>query len=740
MSRIRSILFKRDGSITLLAALSMTFLIIFFMVLIDISRILVYSKLTESSTKLASRSVMSAYDFLLYERYGLFGKGGTDGQVIAEQIMKNNVTPSVNIVDISKSIKLAPIEIQTVDVIYDRFLGEHDELENQIIEEMKYKAPIDFTLEIIETFADLEQSSKTAKGLVASLNTIQQLFEKREKTLESLYETQTAVAELEQTFPLTEGFSTIIDGYSSYISNLNEAQTLQKELEQVQSQLGDEPSHDELAAIEQLQKQISSVQTVINQYLSSANKALLASEQHQNQMNTTLAPLAIALEENMNLARTLNTTITIQYEMLLMQQQTQSASSDQASTDLSQLHHHFSTEGLIRSPEFMDQYEQELNTQLNAFYDYINKASLFTEVARSALQQPNLNQVSSTPMNSSYTQLQASRSSIYTSYLSPATVLMQRAKQINTLDPVKEQLKENKQQYKQLLGDMNYLAQLAAIFDKLQQDKSSFDQVHSNAKRNLERNLLLLIDKEQLTATLTDDGNDNAMASLEQFTGLIASMKNISKQLQTHMYRNEYIIQRFKHLPLGQLSKLSEGQIQNINFHDQAVEYIILGFSEPSANVTLVMAEIFAIRLAIRTIEGLIANKHLANPVLIISTAILHGLQHAIKDMNELIDEGESELSKYAKVDVSYRHYLRLLLSIHGLTKSSMLSRIVAVIEQDLKLDFMQVPTSSIVMAETKMRLWMLPSLSRFASSVSYESIYVENGYYEKMDYASSSY
>lgn len=737
MKKIHRLLFKQNGNITLFAALSMTFIILFFMVLIDISRILLFSKLTESSVKLASRSVMSAYDYMLYERYGLFGRGGTDGKIIAEQTLHDNIISELNIFDARSPIKLTPIQIQDVDVFYDHYLGEHSQIEHQIVEEMKYKAPIDFTIEIIQTFSGLEQSSAKSHSLVDSLDQLQDLFEQREALISELLDTQNDIASLEHSYPLDQQFSSIVGGYSSYIINLNSEISLLETTDSIKhGAIGRELTEEEIELLDQAYKQLHSVQRSINQYLTMVNQALNKSDKHQQEIRSRLNGHKTKVEEKLNLARTLNNTIRVQYEMLLLKQQSQQ-NTDQSSSTIDDLQIEFTEEGLLRSPQFFDQYEAEMDEQIQSFESYVDKASSFVIAARNATSQPNLKQQSSVQLDSSYEQFALQRSSIYKNYISPATILEQRAAKINELENVKQQLQQNKNEYKQMIKNMNYVAQLAVVYEQLQKDKDTFDAVQQNYKRNIERNSQIEANK-QTVAELSSNGNDNALNSLEQLTGLLASINKLGQQLQAHLYINEYILHRFNHLPLGSLNELVTEE--SINFYNQSAEYIMLGFSEPSANIAFVIAEIFTIRLAIRTIEGLIANKQLANPILIISAAVLHGLKQAIKDMNELLDEGKTELSKYAPIEISYRNYLRLLLSIHGLARTSLLARIVAVIEQDLQTDFMQIPTSSIVLAKTKTKLWMLPSLSRIVSLTSSETIVVENGYYEKVDYASSSY
>lgn len=71
-----SLLFREDGAVTIFSVIVLSSLLLFFSLLIDYARIAALHKLTEDAVRSSVRSVLSAYDSALYERYGLFGRGG----------------------------------------------------------------------------------------------------------------------------------------------------------------------------------------------------------------------------------------------------------------------------------------------------------------------------------------------------------------------------------------------------------------------------------------------------------------------------------------------------------------------------------------------------------------------------------------------------------------------------------------------------------------------------------------
>ncbi|MCZ4135895.1 hypothetical protein BZG24_28905, partial [Escherichia coli] len=117
---------------------------------------------------------------------------------------------------------------------------------------------------------------------------------------------------------------------------------------------------------------------------------------------------------------------------------------------------------------------------------------------------------------------------------------------------------------------------------------------------------------------------------------LFGGMSGLLDNLGDELFQNEYALAYFNSMDFGQLLGWTEGDGgagDVFDLKNQELEYIIYGFHNSSGNIAAAYAEIFGIRLAIRTAEGLIENSKLGNPLLVLSAAILHGITHAIKDM-----------------------------------------------------------------------------------------------------------
>ena len=163
---------------------------------------------------------------------------------------------------------------------------------------------------------------------------------------------------------------------------------------------------------------------------------------------------------------------------------------------------------------------------------------------------------------------------------------------------------------------------------------------------------------------------------------LFGGMSGLLEHLGDELFQNEYALAYFNSMDFGQLFSWTEGSGDAndvFKLENQELEYILYGFHNPSGNIAAAYAEVFGMRLAIRTAEGLSENSKLGNPLLVLSAAILYGITHAIEDMAKLAKDGNVELSQYIKVKLTYRDHLRLFLLMHSNNDRKM-SRMLALI------------------------------------------------------------
>jgi len=225
--------------------------------------------------------------------------------------------------------------------------------------------------------------------------------------------------------------------------------------------------------------------------------------------------------------------------------------------------------------------------------------------------------------------------------------------------------------------------------------------------------------------------------------GLLQKLEGSMVTIRDHIFINEYAMQHFSYFPMGDLAdelELKSIGPELLQFSEQQVEYIIYGQYEPLQNVLLASGEIFAFRFAIRTIEGIIANRYLTNPLLMISAAVLHGIKLAISDMLDLLHKGHTKLSHYAPIDVTYKNYLRLILLLHFGSKERRLSRMIAAIEQERGYPLLQVPTALTGRATATIQLWSAPGISHLLGSLVSNDHVMRGNKYEATQFIGLSY
>ncbi|WKL00434.1 hypothetical protein Q0F98_25560 [Paenibacillus amylolyticus] len=168
----------------------------FVAIFIDYARIAAFKVQTERMTHAAMRSVMSAYDTSLRE-YGLFGYGDSSGDAIMAKVLNDSVKPS----SVKDGFPILDIQWDTTKLSMERELGRYDIFNRQIQEDMKYRAPVDFTLEVINRFKPMSDEMKEAAHTVDLLKKLQKLYDKREELLDEAIANQTESTEKLKNLP-----------------------------------------------------------------------------------------------------------------------------------------------------------------------------------------------------------------------------------------------------------------------------------------------------------------------------------------------------------------------------------------------------------------------------------------------------------------------------------------------------------------------------------------------------------
>jgi hypothetical protein len=213
------------------------------------------------------------------------------------------------------------------------------------------------------------------------------------------------------------------------------------------------------------------------------------------------------------------------------------------------------------------------------------------------------------------------------------------------------------------------------------------------------------------------DAHEAAEQSSELMGGLFNGMAGMLERTRDAVYFGEYVVHRYASFSPQNLRALFTGGdptelTHAISFNNQEAEYVIYGFHDPVGNIIAAYGELFAARMAVRTMEGLIESRALGHPLLILSAAIIYGLEKAMEDMLSFTERGSAPLSKYVKAELGYTDYLRLFMLIRGVD-AGRAARMIAVIEQNSGATLSAVPSGVTGEAEISVGLWFVPGLMR---------------------------
>ncbi|WP_424767140.1 hypothetical protein [Paenibacillus sp. sgz302251] len=713
----RRLLLKDDGAVTLFAVIVLSSLLLFFSLLIDYARIAAFHKLTEDALRSSVRSVLSAYDSTLYERYGLFGRGGTEGQSIFAEAMQANLEgiPMAS----QNGMKLVRTKVEAAALHSASFLGDHDVFARQVLEEMKYKAPVDFTLELASKFMPLAGAMKESAITLHLLESMRRQYEKREAHFaRALQLQQQAAAVIDgsgvaalipvQTTALAAGEDTallIASEYSTYATLVMKDQALT---------IGEESIYtNEIDAYEEKARAV-----VIELRQLSANMK----KQHDRLHGDALRELEEAQlinEDMQRLAQQVDqTTISEGYESVARSRVAGADPHQVPGSELSKLEQvKQSADELLLPDSWFASYRLELEAQGAAAAAIDMEAGSFQSNSSASMARP-ITGMNADSLLEGVTSLRLAYGAYEEKYIRPAAVLMNR-KQMLEGGPIKAQLKQQEEKAGSLWSQAREMLHSLTTLPQMEEHVELFKQVELSYNDNLLFNQQSVEEEAgRGQHEQAKDAYEAADQSSAMMSGLYSGLAGMLERTRDALYYGEYVIHHYSFFAPQQLrAMLTEGEVTELShalaFNNQEAEYIIYGFHNPVGNIAAAYGELFATRLAIRTMEGLIESRSLGHPLLILSAALIYGLEKTIEDLLAFTERGSAPLSKYVRAELSYTDYLRLFMLMHSADEGARLARMIAVIEQNSGAALSAVPSGVTGEAQISLQLWFLPGLMR---------------------------
>ncbi|MFT9369438.1 hypothetical protein [Paenibacillus polymyxa] len=726
-----------SGAVTVFLILILAVMFGFIAVFIDYARIAALHVQTERLTHAAVRSVMSAYDPALQQEYGLFAYGEGGGEQIMVKVLNDSARRTAR----AETLPLMNMKLDSSSLQMERELGKYAIFNEQIREEMKYKAPVDFTMEVLEKLKPLSQNMKEASHTVDLLKRLQKLYDRREAKLDDMLEKQRKAGAY-----MEEVRKRIIKQRGTYMPN----QYIWDPLEVV-ADIAAQYKHY-VHVYEDNKKSVDDVKIMqMEKYARRARKALDRLRQVMVQTGEEHDKLLLQAKEPLNEARQINEEmrkVIVQYKQRaanagydeVSAAPTPSGAGSNADPSVGSARQR-AEDLLVPSNEF-EQWEAEIekqriviNTANNRITSMMRTLSFYTDPFLNA---DMLKQEVASTLKEIDKYLNAY------AWAGPANVLDGEAR---TMDTRRGPDKERKKMEREAKNKLKQAYRIIEVLSKGKQSAEQFRVVEQYYNESISFNQSS--SSPSVSADLSYDTYDAAGNSMDSMDGLYEAASNLLTQLGDEFYQNEYALSYFRHVDFSRFGNLagSGGNVGNaaqilgdqLDVNNQEVEYILYGFHNPTGNLAAAYGEIFAMRLAIRTMEGLVKNSSKGNPLVVLAAALLYGVEKAIEDMIMLAQKGDVPLSDFLKFRMTYKDHLRLFLMLHSNNERKM-SRMLALIRLNTDVNPAERRTYAKGEVKNGMRLWFLPGVMKMLGTASKEGESIKGSVYYVTKTAHFSY
>lgn len=636
-------------------------------VLVDFIRIKIAERETEDAVKAGLRSTLSGFDREL-QKYGLFSlslpadqEKSLFNEVVGQNLSfnRNGTSDSFSFVDLT-------LEEDKSKLQHVYSLANQQVLGRQILEDMKYKAPLEYTRNVMKKLTPAKENAQSAYNFMENTVKLEGLIAEREDELEEVFE---------QSFKLS---SRMKDFHQKYRTKL-------RELQRISDRLSDDGGEGEQREEEREQERkdrekYAQIRSQISSELNSDHQELLE--------------IKDLLFRKLESAAEMDQRVHEEVQRIQQQQAGMVSAKDEVFAHIELLGH-----------AYFDSFRAEASAVISSFGSFLNRfysleagQDSWTEIYSFNDRYYNLAQ-----------EWYTSRSREWQTRQARVRDLKKRQK--DEEDKAKEQMEEIKKAsvysacrstdsewYKQLEGKHGYYQTYLQL-------------------NHIEKGLKTL-PSAQLDDSASKFGNQSLSFLEEMMEGL--------EQIRNELFVNEYALIQFnygtfeKDMQNGKLVKsMSEpGQHKLLG---QEVEYILYGLSSCVANRSAAYTELFMIRLAVRTAEALTDPKKMAtgSPLLVLLTALAEGATNAYSDMTKLMNgEDVPFSSRFSALQLNYRDYLRLFLFVHS-NEQRKLARIQSLLQLNTGQNLARMTTYIKANASTSLHLWFLPGIMRMMEQTS---------------------
>ncbi|NHN30711.1 hypothetical protein G9U52_12795 [Paenibacillus sp. S3N08] len=730
---MRRLIKEQGGAVSLYLIMILVPIFLFCALLIDFSRIKVAEKEAENAVKTGVRSVLSAFSLSLHD-YGLFALD--QAQDNAEAFFLKAVSGNLSGTIEAEHFRFIDQRLEETNSSLTSMytLASHTVFKKQILEDMKYRAPMIYSLELVDKFKKtglstvLSQAQSFSKHAVS----VEKVLDERDEAMDETWEEWKAIH---------QKATAIYPFYQTQLADLNQLSSNVgiHQVDEVRQSLQDAKDH--LKSLEQQLESIDDNIQSVSKATQGAADAIKGLMESRNQVNLQVDEM---FDKVADLQQLLNDTI--RYASLLTLLKVRSTSD---ASFLKKTIEQFD-KALNRAKTANDRLNEELRTVTsNNSGDSTYSANQVFEsihlISREELDDYGAQAAASVAL---FSGLQAQLNSVWlfdaANYNNASQAIEAFWQKENGLfigqSPKEAQRNANKASAKtskreqrnkaqpyldQIMKAMGSCSLVAATdpfkasYAALQGEPSQGSVGYYQAYMQTNQQADLAQPVPELDFEDADKANASAMSLLTGFESILTDVRD-------EFYVDEYALSKFNYRTLGMEKDLG-GNIKQSKeasrpdshpLTNQEVEYLLYGANSCLGNYSLAYGEMFAFRLAIGTAEALlephIQAMNVGSPLLVLLAAVAEGAVKAQLDMVKLVQGDAVPLAKKlgSLVTLTYKDYLRIFLLLHS-RDEVLLSRMQALIQLNTGMDLLQSTTYVSGTGGTSIKLWFVPGLSK---------------------------
>ncbi|GEM_PF-4874001 len=697
---IHKFIIDERGAVSIFLIFITILLFLFNAVLIDFARIIIAERQTEEAAKVALRSTMSSYHQSLQDT-GLFAFDGNEGTAaeIFKEIFEKNISPNE-----SGNFELLGLQSEenemSLDIHSERSLANEEILKYQILEEMKYKAPIEVGEAIIKNFLSISEQVEEASNYSKVAKEVNELAEERMEKIEEAKEL------IEEAQDYLNGVNSLIsdDGptgtypdikttydifhyhHGSYLSDLEDIEDAEEE------------EHDETDEIEQKKADTKTfkknAENILQAILDAANPAF-------DNIVEAIDLVQEAKELNEDIISTINdpeNTTEDDYDNA-----NEVAESDAGGgVDTSILEDYIMEENFFTE---LDAHLNEAKTALDT--ETQNTGALIPKVEKDFLVA-----VKNDFANREKNKIKNDNDHTNEYYSKAVSELKEALKLIkDTLadyfsngemnnDEMEEAIEEEEEAADEEKDNLEDILDEIENVQGINEDTSKLEELGIKSRDYGDASKA---NKTEFSFEDRDDTADEAMSFIDI---IFKGIGDILVNARDKIYINEYILMRFSS------HDFEKNVPESLIFENNQVEYIMYGQEVSGMNHFAAVSEIFAVRFAINFTAALINPTNKVFGPLFWAKALSEAFKETAVDMKDILKGDKVDFFPRIRFKMGYQDHLRLFLFIHP--DGGKLYRLMAVLDDKVGENLSESPTYVTANATTSIPLWFLPGVAEF--------------------------